>query len=811
MRPFIRIYFISAIIILQCILLNAQTSVEDNASVPFEQVSFTGKITDARTGDPLVGASVYIADLRTGAATNQAGVFTINNISPGRHLVEISFVGYAGVTEYIDIRSSVSRDFSLAAAIVENNEVVVTGVSRATQLRRTPTPVTVVRRQEIMRITATNLVDALSRKPGISQLSTGPAISKPVIRGLGYNRVVVLNDGIRQEGQQWGDEHGIEIDEYSVNKIEILKGPASLMYGSDAMAGVINILTNVPVPEGTLRGNVLANYQTNNRLRGTGLNLSATYKTGFNWNVFGSLKAAADYSNRYDGRVYNSKFNEKNFGGYAGYNGSWGYSHLVISSFNQHAGIIEGDREADGSFIKPIPGGGSVVVTEADNNSVSPEIPWQNIRHNRIISDNNFLLGASRLSLTVGYQNNRRIEFGNVDDPSEKELFFDLGTLTYNAVVHLPEINQWRTAIGVNGMSQQNKNKGAEVLIPEYGLFDVGVFVYTQKTADKFTLSGGLRFDHRSLDSKYFEESGDVKFSELKRSFSNVSGSAGISYLPSPDFIIKFNVARGFRAPGIPELASNGTHEGTNRYEYGTSSLKSETSTQIDAGLEWNTRHLSVTANMFYNSIDNFIFYRKLAALGGGDSTVEVDGEDITAFKFDQQNAVLWGGEFTIDIHPHPLDWLHIENSLSLVRGRFNNAIDGIKDLPNIPAARLLSELRADLFPKGKFFRNGFLKFEIDNNFKQDHPFAAYGTETATGSYTLLNTGIGTDLVNRKQATICSIIFTVSNITDVAYQNHLNRLKYAQENSATGRMGVYNMGRNFSMKLNIPLNVDLKN
>ncbi len=773
------------------------------------KVVFTGKVTDAKTGEALAGASVYIADLKTGAITNKDGIFTITNIAAGRHLIEISFVGYSTFTEYVDIQTDSRKDFALSSSILENNEVVVTGVSNATQIRRTPTPVMVIKKQELTKITATNLIDAISRKPGISQISTGPAISKPIIRGLGYNRVIVMNDGVRQEGQQWGDEHGIEIDEYSVNKIEILKGPASLMYGSDAMAGVINILTNVAAAEGTLKGNIISNYQTNNRLRGIGANVGANTTKGFNWNFYGSYKAAADYTNKYDGRVYNSKFNEANFGGYAGYNRSWGYSHLIFSSYHQNAGIIEGKRNDDGYFVKPIAGGGDAQVSDDDFNSVSPQIPWQQINHLKVVSDNSFNIGSGRLTLDIGFQNNKRIEYGNVDDPSEKELYFDLNTITYSSIYHLKENNNWRSSFGLNGMQQTNTNKGVEVLIPEYSLFDIGGFVFTQKTAKHYTLSAGLRFDNRSLDSKLYTDGNDIKFASFRKNFSNISGSVGLSYILSGQVLVKLNIARGFRAPSIPELASNGTHEGTNRYEYGDNNLNSETSLQGDAGLEWNTQHLSFTASLFYNSINDFIYYRKLSSIGGGDSLVEVDNEEITAYKFSQANAVLSGAEFTLDIHPHPLDWLHFENTLSLVSGKFKEAIDGTKNIPFIPAARLLSDLRADLLLKGKWLRNSFIKIELEKAFDQNKPFSAYNTETATPGYTLINAGIGTDIMSKNAKTLFSIYFTALNIADVAYQNHLSRLKYAEENLATGRTGVYNMGRNFSIKLNIPLSANL--
>src|SRR4030095_8435161 len=317
--------------------------------------SLSGKVTDS-AGNPLIAASVYIPDLKSGTQTDKEGHYVFRNLAPGRHLIEVSFVGYGTLTEYADINGDIVKDFELSPSILENNEVVVTGVTSATQIRRSPVPVMVVKREDLLKGVAVNLIDGLAKEPGISQISTGPAISKPVIRGLGYNRVVVVNDGVRQEGQQWGDEHGIEVDEYSVNKIEILKGPASIMYGSDALAGVINIISNPTIPSGTIRGNILFNYQTNNKLRGFGANLGGN-NNGFSWNAYGSLKNAGDYKNQYDGFVYNSKFFERNFGGFAGFTGGKGYSHLFISNFHQSLGIIEGDRDSDGNFIKRLPGG----------------------------------------------------------------------------------------------------------------------------------------------------------------------------------------------------------------------------------------------------------------------------------------------------------------------------------------------------------------------------------------------------------------------------------------------------------------------
>lgn len=368
----------------------------------------------------------------------------------------------------------------------------------------------------------------------------------------------------------------------------------------------------------------------------------------------------------------------------------------------------------------------------------------------------------------------------------------------------LPEKNKWRTTIGFNGLSQHNENRGKEEIIPDYRFSDAGLFIYSQGFFNNYTLSGGFRFDNRSIDSKEEIDNGTTKFEAFKKSFSNFSGGIGISYEPSQTVTLKANIGRGFRAPNLAELASNGAHEGTNRWEYGSKNLKSEQSVQLDGEVDLNNEHLTLGMNVFYNRINNYIFYRRLNSVFGGDSIVVDDnGEELQSFQFDQSNARLYGFEISLDLHPHPLDWLHFENKLSFVRGKFNNNIFESDNLPQIPAPRWLSELRADFKKAGKNFRNFYIMMEADNNLKQENAFYAYNTETATPGYTLLNVGVGTDLAN-KNKTVFSIHLSVNNITDKAYQNHLSRLKYTAMNAMTGRRGVFNMGRNFSIKLNVP-------
>ena len=326
--------------------------------------TLTGKITDEKTGLPLPNASIRIHDVNRDAIANEKGDYKTSFISPGNYLVEVSHVGYGSIVETITISGSTIKNFSLKDAVVEQEGITITGVSTATRLRQSPQPVIVLKKSELFKISSSNIINSLTHVPGVNALTTGPAISKPFIRGLGYNRVLVINDGVKQEGQQWGDEHGIEIDDYSVQRIEVLKGPASLMYGSDGLAGVINIQSLAPVSEGTIMANLLGEYQTNSRLRGYYGNVAGA-KNGFSFNAYGSYKGAQDYKNKKDGYVFNSKFNNKNAGAMLGHNGSYGHSYLRVSNFDQHTGIIEGDRDSvSGKFLKGVAGGGEAALRE---------------------------------------------------------------------------------------------------------------------------------------------------------------------------------------------------------------------------------------------------------------------------------------------------------------------------------------------------------------------------------------------------------------------------------------------------------------
>jgi iron complex outermembrane recepter protein len=792
--------------------LNTVTMAEVNTDSPnFLQ----GKITD-KTGEPIIGASLYFPDLKTGTVTTTDGTYKILNLPKHKMLIQINSVGYKMVMDKIDLATTHQKDFVLEESVTEITEVTVTGQSMVSKISKTPSPITVVSNIELQQQASTNIIDALSSQPGVSQITTGSGISKPVIRGLGYNRVVVVNDGVRQEGQQWGDEHGIEIDENDVNKVEIMKGPASLLYGSDAMAGVISLFSAPILPQNKMQLNFTANYQTNNGLMAYSLNF-AGHKKLFVWDMRYSNKQAHAYQNSADGYVYNSGFSENAVSGLVGINNWWGYSHLTLSAYHLTPGIVEGERDSlTGRFLKPIVlsdgTAGETIATQNDFTSYSHQMPYQQVNHYKAVWNSNILIGDGSLKATIGYQQNRRQEYADVLNPNDYGLYFQLHTVNYDFHYQLPEINGYNLLVGVNGMYQNSLNLGTEFLVPSYRLFDIGGFVVAKKSFGKLDVSGGIRFDNRAEtgDALYLN-SNDAKttasdptaikrFSAFSSSFNGMSGSIGATLELNENWNTKLNLSHGFRAPNIGELGSNGVHEGTVRYEIGNPNLKSESSFQVDYELGYNTEHVNAKLNLFANSINNYIYSHKISSTLSGDSI----RSGFPAYKFDSGNAQIMGGEIYIDIHPHPWDWLHFENSFSYVYSQLTNQPDSTRFLPFTPAPKWVSNLRVDVDHPGKEFKNMYFTVGIEHDFKQSNVYSAYNTETPTNAYTLVNAGMGTDVMWKKH-TLCSIFISGTNLTDVAYQSHLSRLKYAPVNFATGQTGVFNMGRNVSLKVIVPI------
>jgi iron complex outermembrane receptor protein len=430
------------------------------------------------------------------------------------------------------------------------------------------------------------------------------------------------------------------------------------------------------------------------------------------------------------------------------------------------------------------------------------------VKHYKAVWDNalNFSNGGY-LKAVVGYQQNRRQEFEESAD--DYELYFKLHTLTYDLRYVSQEFNGWKLSTGIGGMYQKSGNEGEEYLIPNYRLFDFGIYTTATKTlGDHWTLNGGLRYDHRRLHGDALEEDGVERFVDFSRHFNGVTGSVGAVCNLNDHFNLRLNLARGFRTPNMSELASNGVHEGSVRYELGDRQLKAEYSLQADLGLDFISRYVSAQLALFANRIDNYIFTHRIP-------TVMETG--YLTYAYTQGDARLLGFEAGVDFHP--VHSVHFSNTFSYVDAQQMNASSDIKYLPFTPAPKWSSELKWELFHHSHttinhhhttdvahraLFNNLYVAAGVDCYLKQSHIYSADDTETATPGYVLLNLSAGTD-VQLKGKKIAELYVTADNLLDEAYQNHLSRLKYADVNSVTGRRGVFNMGRNVTFKVVVPI------
>ena len=456
----------------------------------------------------------------------------------------------------------------------------------------------------------------------------------------------------------------------------------------------------------------------------------------------------------------------------------------------------------------------------------------QRVRHFRVYLANNFVLATGRLALNLAYQNSLRQEFSHpqADIPG---LDLSLNTYSYDVKYYFHEKKGWSITSGINGMYQTNQvEKGTEFIIPSYQQFDAGPFVFIRKSINNLELAGGIRYDLRAFNNKAlftqtdpvtgFEKAvfgadtigADNPFYAYRHTFSGFTGSFGVSYRFSDKLSAKANVGRGFRAPNISEISANGMHPGTNIFQLGNLNFKPEFSLQEDLGINYNTPHVTVNAEIFNNNISNYIFNQKVLNSQGQDSVI-VAGESNIPVPGLQGPFIR--GEFSLDIHPHPLDWLHFENALSVVYGNnqgVNNqkVSDSGRYLPFVAPLHTFSELRANFKKLSTYISNAFIKLQFENYSAQNRAYLEFNTETPTPGYQLVNAGFGADITNRKGRTVVTFAFLADNLFDVAYQSHLNRLKYFEPypGNGTGHNGIYNMGKNISLKVNVPLTFSTK-
>lgn len=787
------------------------------------QPAIMGTVTDRDTEQPLAGCTLWLTKSRQGTTTDLFGKFKMV-AREGDRLV-LSYVGYQTDTIYIDPHK-VNYELALMPNPQELSEVVITAMTHASLVRKNPIAINIITAKMIEMSNENNVMDVIARhKPGISMLKTGPNISKPFIRGLGFNRVLTLYDGVRQEGQQWGGEHGLEIDNYNVEKAEVVKGPASIVYGSDALAGVVSLHPYVPKEtDGVLRGRWLSEYQSNNGLIGKGLRIAQGNRHWL-WALRGSLRIAKNYTNAVDGRVYNTGFQEKNISALIGYRSVAGTTHFNLSWYDNLQGIPDGSRdsltrkftqqiyEGDQDDIKTRP-----IVSASELNSYSLSPLHQRIQHYRAYINNHYQVGKSDINTLVAFTQNIRREFNHPTAPAQAGTFLQLNTLSYSIRYNTPEYAALDFSVGVNGMVQQNKIKEATNFpIPNYGLTDVGAYVLSHWKKGKWNVTGGARMDYRTIathslyartDSHGFERPvippdtilATRQFPSVRQSYYGFSMSLGMAHQIAEHLSLKVNFSRGYRAPSISEIASNGLDAGAHIIYIGNLHFVPEFSWQEDAGLFADYETISTSLSLFNKNIQNYIYLNQLV---DGQGRPLTDAQGNRTFQYQQSSAQLYGLESTFNWKPTAVPGFSWNNQLALCYGFnrdtfFENKKQQGEYLPFIPPARWVSSANQQINIKSSWV-SGFNTFvEMDWNATQNRFLALYNTETRTPGYILFDVGVSATFLKRWQ-----LQAQVNNLLDEVYQSNLSRLKYFEyyAQSPNGRSGIYGMGRNFCVKL----------
>jgi iron complex outermembrane recepter protein len=722
------------------------------------QNNLSGIITNINK-EPLVGVEVYTTEFHKGTVTDENGKYQLKNLPNGKVKISFSFIGFQTESKEVVFNSkSITLDIVLFESVFTIDEVIIS------------TPFNKLQSENVMKVErltslalkrtgAPTLIAALESVSGVSQISTGTSIGKPVIRGLSGNRVLVYAQGVRLENQQFGDEHGLGLNDGGIESAEVIKGPASLLYGSDALGGVLYLnpekFSSINKTNATLSQQFYSNT--------LGSNTSVGFKTSSEtWKYLARLNVNthSDYKTPNKERVTNTRFQENDFKFGLGYN-SDNYSNEFRYNYNHSVlGLTEGIGE--------------------QNSSTTPEEPYQKIENQIFSLHNHFFFENSKLDVDLGYIFNDRNEFEE-HDPSEEHheeeepaLRLKLKTFNYNLKYSLPTSkNGFESILGIQGMHQTNKNFGEELLIPNAKINDIGVFFTGNKKLENSTIQAGIRFDSRSLQTEkhIVEHDGDIHvFAPLNNNYTSFTASLGYKFQLFEKITTRINAASGFRAPNLAELTSNGIHHGTNRFELGNSNLENEKNIQLDLSLEYKTDHIELFGNGFYNHLNDYIYLYPTGSIEDG----------APVYKYTQHNAKLYGGEFGFHYHPHPIDWLHLESSFEMVIGKQQNG----DYLPLIPANTFKNTFRTE-FEINNWLMNGYSSLTVTSTMNQSN---VSGFETSTNGYHLVSFGFGGDV--ELNSLKFNTSFSVTNLFDATYIHHLSRLKSD---------GILNAGRNIVM------------
>ena len=724
----------------------------------YAQNTVKGKVLDKATNTAIPYATIYLPELETGTTTDDNGEFSLE-LTNGVFKIIVSYVGFQMQSLNISIPIEESLIILLSESVMEMDEVIISTPFHKLQSEN----VMKVEQKKIKELKASGavtLAEGITSIAGVESVSTGISIGKPVIRGLSSNRVLVYTQGIRLENQQYGAEHGLGINDAGIESVEVIKGPASLLYGSDALGGVLYLNPERFANANESAADASINYYSNTK----GYSTNAGYKSssnGFKFLFRGSLTEHSDYeTNRY--RVTNTRYREQDFKVGLGYQALNFKTEFRYNLNNAKLGLPE-----------------EIGIQSTKRASL---LPYQNIDNHIFSSKSTLFFEDSSLDFTLGYIYNNRKEFEEhhhhadedhdededeheEDEVLEAALNMKLKTFSYNIKYNLPTLGRFETIVGVQGMNQTNSNYGEESLIPDATTNDFGVLATSHIHFETVDIQLGARYDYRAIAID----------NSFDKTFNSFNGALGFKTDIFKKVTARLNLASGFRAPNLAEMASDGSHGGTNRYEIGSMNLTNEQNFQVDLALEYKNKHIELFANAFYNKINNYIFLNPNGEL--------IDEDPV--FIYDQENANLYGGEFGLHFHPHPIHWLHIESSFETVTGK----LDLDEYLPLIPANSLTNTIRVEF--NSDAIQNSYAFIKLRSTFAQDN---VNTFETTSDAYNLLSAGIGGTI--KVFAHDMSVTLSATNLMNTEYVHHLSRLK---------PNGIFNMGYNVNLGLTYTL------
>jgi iron complex outermembrane receptor protein len=716
------------------------------------QQKLSGLVTTSEK-EPLIGVQVYIDELQSGTTTDENGFYEIVNLPNTILKITVLYIGFESQSRTISLhQNETTINFVLKESIFKLDEIILS------------TPFHKLQSENVMKVERTTLqnldgkgtltlIEGLSNIPGVSQVSTGIGIGKPVIRGLRGNRVLVYSQGIRLENQQFGDEHGLGINDFSIESIEVIKGPASLLYGSDALGGVLYFNPIKFAPKNDFEASIRQKYFSNTLGSSTSIGLKKSFNQ-WKFLLNATTTGHADYQIPVKNRLRNSRFKEKTVNGGIAFNGEFLSTKLRFIHNNSNIGIPD------------------KLYSQSKNKT--PLLPNQNITNNLFSLNSILFISKSKLNAMIGFTDNQRNEFEE-EEPSTASLGLDLKTWSYDLKWYFPKTDLFETVIGIQGLAQKNSNFGEEILIPDAAIDDIGALITSSFTWNKNSLMAGVRYDTREIKSDkhiIFHENEEHIFESIDNSYNNISVSLGLKSILFGSITSRMNIASGFKAPNLAELTSNGVHHGTNRFEIGNGDLSSEKNVQWDLSLDYQSDHFEIYSNGFYNHVNDYIFISPT-----GDTE-----DDYFVFNYIQDDAKLYGGEFGLHLHPHPLDRLHFKSDFELVIGKQRNG----DFLPLIPANKWNNEFRID-FLNDKLVQNKYAAISLEI-FSSQNRVSQF--ETKTSGYQLINIQSGGTF--KLKSTNIIMTLSIRNLFNRSYISHLSRLK---------NNGIPNMGRNFTAGL----------